>query len=182
MSKFDQFTKERLYLNNVSPRTIEWHKQSLKWLRVEEPSEADLRAVVLRMREAGLKASSVNCRLRSINAYLKWSGSPLKVPKLKEPVNVLATYSQKDITAFAAWKPKRDCKRRLQTLVLMLADTGCRISELLTLHWEDVNFDDLLVTVRGKGKQAADDSIQPGTETLPVQAQAGVQTRPGVFH
>jgi integrase/recombinase XerD len=83
-SKHEQFCKERLYLSNVSPRTIEWHKQSLKWLGIEEPTEDDLKAVVLRMREAGLKASSVNCRLRSINAYLKWSGSTLKVPKLKE--------------------------------------------------------------------------------------------------
>ena len=35
----------------------------------------------------------------------------------------------------------------------MLADTGCRITELLGLQWDDVNFDDLLVTVRGKGNK-----------------------------
>jgi integrase len=36
-------------------------------------------------------------------------------------------------------------------LVLALADTGCRISELLGLRWSDVNFDDLLITIKGKG-------------------------------
>jgi integrase/recombinase XerD len=153
-SRFEQFLKERTYLKNVSPRTIEWHKQSLKWLPGEQPTEDDLKAVVLSMREAGLRASSVNCRLRSINAYLKWNGSSLKVPKLKEPQKAMVTYSQKDISVFAAYKPKHYCERRLQCLLLSLADTGCRISELLGLRWENVNFDDLLVTVKGKGDKS----------------------------
>ena len=150
-SRFEQFIKERRYLKNVSERTVEWHDQSLKWLGIEEPTADDLKAVVLRMREAGLKASSVNCRLRSINAYLKWSGSPHKVPRLKEPSVVPATFSQSDIKRFAAYKPKHSSEKRLQVLMLSLADTGCRISELLNLRWEDVNFNDLLITVRGKG-------------------------------
>jgi len=154
MKGFDQFIRERQYLQNVSPRTVEWHQQSLKWLGIEEPNEDDLKRAVLRMREAGLKASSVNCRLRSINAYLKWCGSKLKVPKLKEEQKVLPTYAEKDIHAFLAWKPKRYYARRTQVIVLMLADTGCRISELLGLRWQDVNFDDLLVTVTGKGNKS----------------------------
>jgi hypothetical protein len=42
-SKHEQFCKERLFLTNVSPRTIECHKQSLKWLGIEEPTEGDLK-------------------------------------------------------------------------------------------------------------------------------------------
>ena len=33
----------------------------------------------------------------------------------------------------------------------MLADTGCRISELIQLQWKDIDFDNLLITVNGKG-------------------------------
>lgn len=149
--RFELFLRERTYLKNVSPRTIEWHAQSLKWLSMEDPTEDDLKAVVLRMREAGLKASSVNCRLRSINAYLKWSGSSLKVQKLKEPKLVLTVFSKADIQRFAAWKTRTVCERRLQTLVLMLADVGARITELLTLKWQEVDLDNLLVKLTGKG-------------------------------
>jgi len=150
-NRFEQFLKERLYLNNVSPRTIEWHTQSLKWLAVEQPTADDLKALVLRMREAGLKPSSVNCRLRSINAYLKWSGSSLKVPKLKEPTVIPPTFKPGDIQVIMKWKPKKFSERRLQALMLTLADTGTRLNEVLSLKWNQVDFDNLLITVTGKG-------------------------------
>ena len=62
MRKHEEFLKERKYLLNVSQRTIEWH-QALRWLGVEEPTAPQLKDCVIRMREAGLKASSVNCDL-----------------------------------------------------------------------------------------------------------------------
>jgi integrase len=73
--------------------------------------------------------------------------------KMKCEQKVLSTYAQEHIHVFVRWKPKTRCQRRLQVMVLMLADTGCRISELLGLRWSDVNLDDLLVTVRGKGNK-----------------------------
>ena len=84
-SKFTQFIKERRYLTNVSPRTIEWYEQSLRWLNTESPTDADLKSVVIAMRQKGLKATGCNCRGRAINAYLKWTGSALRIPKMKEP-------------------------------------------------------------------------------------------------
>jgi integrase/recombinase XerD len=153
---FERFLRERAYLHNVSPRTIEWHKQSLRWLAIEQPTEDDLKACVIRMREAGLTASSCNSRARSINAYLRWSslttGSALSIPKMKENTRVLPTYSVEDVRRFAAWKPGTKCGLRLQALILLLADTGLRIGEALALRWSDIDFDNLLLTVTcGKG-------------------------------
>jgi len=37
MSGFSHFTRERQYLTNVLPATLEWYKHSFKWL----PSESD---------------------------------------------------------------------------------------------------------------------------------------------
>ena len=48
MSKHGEFLKERKHLKNRSQRTIEWHEQSLAWLGVKEPTETDLKRVVLR--------------------------------------------------------------------------------------------------------------------------------------
>ncbi|HWR15137.1 MAG TPA: tyrosine-type recombinase/integrase [Terriglobales bacterium] len=161
-AKFEQFCKERQYLANVSPRTIEWYKESLKWLGTPDPTEDDLKAFVMRMRQKGLKATSCNNRIRAINAYLHWASgnsnikcSPMckhhRVSKLKEPQCVLPTFSQDDIKKFMNWKPKTKSRQRLQTLVLLLADTGVRLNEALDLKWDNVDLDNLLITVRGKG-------------------------------
>lgn len=51
------------------------------------------------------------------------------------------------------WKPKGKYQRRLHLLVLFLLDTGCRITEALTLHVRDIDLDNLLVRLDGKGRK-----------------------------
>lgn len=148
---FEAFCKERQYLQNVSPRTIDWYKESFDWLGVESPSESDLKSFVVRMRERGLKPSSCNNRIRAINAYLKWSKSPHRVSKLKEGERILPTYATDDIHKFMKWKPVGKFQARLQCVILLLADTGCRLGEALGLKWTEVDFDNLLLTLHGKG-------------------------------
>jgi len=50
-------------------------------------------------------------------------------------------------------KPKGFYQRRLHLLVLILLDTGCRISEALDLHVENIDMDNLLLTLNGKGQK-----------------------------
>jgi site-specific recombinase XerD len=85
----------------------------------------------MRMREKGLKATGCNCALRAINAYLRWSGSPLKVPALKEPQLILPTFTTSQVSRLVAWKPKDFYQTRLHLLTLLLLDTGCRHHALL---------------------------------------------------
>ena len=166
LPRFESFIQERKYLKNVSPRTIEWYEQSLAWLTVEQPTAEDLKNLVVRMREAGLKASSCNCHIRAINGYLHWAakGSDrachpacehLRVTKLMEDEYVPATYSRKEVARILAWKPRANkfYERRLHALLLSLFDTGMRISEALSLRVQDCNLEDLLVTVTGKGRK-----------------------------
>jgi len=103
------------------------------------------------MREKGLKATACNNRIRAVNAYLKWSGSPLRVPRLKEPDFILPTFTLDQVHRLTRYRPKTFYQRRLHTIVLMLLDTGCRISEALGLRVEDCDLDNLLLTVTGKG-------------------------------
>jgi integrase/recombinase XerD len=153
MPGFSQFIRERQYLHNVSPATLEWYKHSFKWLLTESPSQDELKDAVLRMREKGLKATGCNSAIRAINAYLRWSGSSLKIPQLKEPQLILPTFSASQIALLVNWKPKNFYQRRLHLLVLMLLDTGCRITEALTLRVCDLDLDNLLVTLDGKGRK-----------------------------
>jgi len=163
---FNDFIRERRYLNNVSPSTISWYTHALKWLPSESPTQAELKEVVLRMREKGLKATGCNAAIRAINAYLHWSsgagerkcGPGCKHPhiqQLKEPQLVLPTFTAAQVTRLVNWKPrpKHFHQRRLHLLTLLLLDTGCRITEALTLHVRDLDMDNMLLTLDGKGRK-----------------------------
>lgn len=161
---FSDFIRERQYLTNVSPSTLQWYKYSLKWLDTESPTQEDLKAAVLKMREKGLKATGCNSAIRAINAYVHWASagpdvrcSPAckhpKISEMKEPQNVLPTFTDKQVRSLVDWKPKGRLERRLHLILLFLFDTGARISEVLKLRVGDVNLDDLLVTLDGKGSK-----------------------------
>ena len=166
LPRFEQFIRERQFLANASAATIEWYTNSLKWLRSELPSDDELKDAVMRMREKGRKATGCNAALRAINAYLHWnSAGPekkcgpgcqhLRVPYLKEPQLVLPTFTAAQIKLIVRWKPrpKNFCQRRLHLLTLLLLDTGCRISEALTLRIRDVDLENMLLTLDGKGRK-----------------------------
>jgi integrase/recombinase XerD len=161
---FSQFKRERQYLNNVSATTLEWYTHALKWLPSEAPTQDELKEAVLRMREKGLKASGCNSAIRAINAYLHWA-SPEgthkccpqckhpRIAQLKEEGAILPTFSAVQVRQLVKWKPKDFYPRRLHLLVLFLLDTGCRITEALSLGVSEIDMDNLLVTLDGKGRK-----------------------------
>jgi len=161
---FSEFIRERQFLSNVSPSTLEWYKHSFKWLDTESPTQEDLKAAVLKMRAKGLRATGCNSAIRAINAYVHWAnagpdvkcGPTCKHPRiaqLKEPQNVLPTFTDKEIRSLVEWKPKDKLDRRLHLILLFLFDTGARIGEVLKVRVSDINLDDLLVTLDGKGNK-----------------------------
>jgi integrase/recombinase XerD len=153
LPRFEQFIRERQYIQNVTPATVTWYRNSLKWLASENPSQQELTDAVLQMREKGRRASGCNCTLRAINSYLRWSGSELKVPRLKEPQLILPTFTDEQVKRIVAWKTKRKCQKRLYALITFLLDTGCRITEALTLRVGEIDMDNLLATLDGKGRK-----------------------------
>jgi hypothetical protein len=56
LPKFEHFIRERLYLHNVTAGTISRYTEPFKWLPSESPSLDELKGMVVRMREKGLKA------------------------------------------------------------------------------------------------------------------------------
>jgi integrase/recombinase XerD len=159
--RFEQFVQEKKYLVGVSCATVEWYRASLKWLPGPSPDEAALKSAVMAMRERGLKASSCNCHIRAINSYLHWSTGAstkchaacahLKVAPVKEARRILPVFSNPDIQKIVKWKPRGFYQLRSRLFMLSLADTGCRSGEALALRWSDVDFDNLLLKLHGKG-------------------------------
>jgi site-specific recombinase XerC len=111
MTPFEQFLKEHRYLNNVSERSIEWYKLAFKWLPNENPSESELKQTVIRMREEGLSARSINSYRTALNAYLHWLMSPEtkchpgcshpRIARMRVEEKVLPVYSPADVGVFA---------------------------------------------------------------------------------
>jgi len=163
----ERFTKERQYLKGVTPTTLAWYRHSFQAFRpaLERGycSTSEFKAGIiqriegLRVEGRGNKAVSINTYLRCLKAFLKWAyeegviQESVKLSWLKEEQKVLATLNESHIRGFLGWKPATTAGTRLHCLICLLLDTGVRISEALGLTKEDVDFENLVLKVRGKG-------------------------------
>jgi integrase/recombinase XerD len=160
-----KFIRERQIVTNVTPSTVEWYRQSLCFLPSESPSLDDLKNMVMRMRETR-SAVGCNSAIRAINGYLHWNTVGLerkcgpgcvhpRAPKLKEPQVIMPTFTMEQVKRMVAWRPKAKSQpqRRMHVLTLILLDTGCRISEALGERPRDIDLDNLLMTLDGKGRK-----------------------------
>jgi site-specific recombinase XerD len=165
----ERFVQERSILNNVSPATLQWYRYSLKAfqpvLEAEFEAMASFRASViqrigeLQKQGRGNKAVSVNTYLRCLKAFMAWLYTeqivkePFKLAWLKEEQKILATFNAQQIRKLVQWKPMTRSDSRLHVLALTALDTGIRVSELLGLKREDVDFQNCTLRVRGKGNK-----------------------------
>ncbi|MBA2339232.1 MAG: tyrosine-type recombinase/integrase [Pyrinomonadaceae bacterium] len=132
------------------------------WKRVLGDKEIDkqsLKDFVIGMREANISPASCNVYIKAFNGYLIWLfeneyiPEPLHIKHLKAEKKIIKPFNDSQLKALITFKPKKFCEHRLHTLLLLLIDTGVRIDEALSLRRNDVDFDSLLVLVRGKGKK-----------------------------
>jgi integrase/recombinase XerD len=162
---FNQFTRERKHLHNVSPNTLEWYKYSfrafephLSEVTTDHPTlRGVLKLAVVALSESGLQPSSLNDYVRAMNAFLHWGkeegylADHVRLDYLKEPQKVIETLKPQQVRDVLAWKPDGFAEQRLASIMALLLDTGLRISEALGLLRTDIDFDNLLIRVEGKG-------------------------------
>jgi integrase/recombinase XerD len=145
---FEKFVQERRYLHNVSPKTERIYRAAWRKWQKHGPDPVGF---VSGMREGGMNATGCNMYIRSMNAFFNWGGNP-PIRKLREEEKVPPTFGPSDVQKLLRYKPSPS-ERRINNLVLLLLDTGVRINEALSLQRADVDFDNLLFLVRGKGKK-----------------------------
>ena len=164
---FDQFVQERTYLHNVSPKTIEWYRYSFKafspHLGQGFACDADLKeatkAAVMSLAASKLQPSSVNDYLRAIRAFLTWlhteghASERIKIAYLRAEEKTIEIFTSQQVERFVRWRPRTFAEHRLSTMIHSLLDTGLRISEITALRWEDVDLDNMLLKVKGKGNK-----------------------------
>ena len=162
---FEQFLAERRYLRNVTTSTLEWYETAFKALQktlgadVPPLTKSNLQQFVVAMRQRGMKPVSCNTYIKAVNAFCLWLHDEghveerLQLSLLRVEQRVLQTLSDRSMQTLVNQKPKRFDDWRLHALVCLLLDTELRIDEALTLRTSDVDFDNLLVTVFGKGRK-----------------------------
>jgi integrase/recombinase XerD len=158
---FEQFITERKYVKGVSAATVQWYRSSWKCFQPYLTGENIRQGLIsgIEALSANNSAISINTYLRCIRAFLRWAhteghlAANVTVPKLKEEQKTLSTFTPEHVRRFIQWTPSKPAEKRLQTLVLLLLDSGVRIHEAQTLRRESVDLENLLVTVSGKGRQ-----------------------------
>ena len=164
---FEEFKTERRYLQNVSPKTLEWYTYSFRAFRADFEGVAiatqcikqALKRGVANLASSALQPSSINDYVRAMNAFLRWCHTEghlselIKIGYLKEERKIIQTFSPQQVKALLSWKPRAFSEHRLHALVATLLDCGLRIQEALELRREQVDLENLLVKVKGKGEK-----------------------------
>jgi len=169
--------------DGLSPRTVEWHRSHLKRLvsyldkDVAAVSAHDIRDFVAHLRnrswryvghpthppvEGGLSIATIHGCIRSLKRFFSWlekegiifdnPTARLRLPKLPDRVpKGIAPSDFRKLLASCNGSETRELRDR--AILLFLADTGCRAGEVCSLKVRDLNLDEGIAIVKGKGRK-----------------------------
>ncbi len=157
---------------NASPHTIASYRRDLSQLaEYLEERKVQLRGIdnfvlrgfLARLHEMNNKKSTIARKLASIRSFFqfclkkKWlEDNPAKVVSTpKQDKHVPTFLSEEEMKHFLdiPQKPEKALDLRDRALLELLYATGIRVSELVGMDVDDVNFLERLIMVRGKGKK-----------------------------
>jgi integrase/recombinase XerD len=168
---FKKFLTERVYLKNITPATQLNQEKAWRRFRPLLPTDSTaltkdalVQAVASLVSKPGprgrlLSVGCVNAFIRPFNAFLRWLhteghiSTTLKLPLRKGEVTVIKAFTPEHVTRLLDYQPQGMNDTRISALVWLILDTGLRIQEALNLRRGDVDFENLLVTVMGKGRK-----------------------------
>lgn len=159
---FEQFIKERKYFRNLSERTLSFYIETYNYFKqvgaFDDLSKQSLQNAVITFRERGTGIGGINAYIRGVNAFLKWlhqehKYEDLSLKQLKGSQPILRSLTDEELKIIVRYKPKTFTEKRLKSVLLLMIDTGLRVNECLTLEKAKIDFDNLLLSVTGKGNK-----------------------------
>ena len=168
-------------VNDLSPRTIDDYAQKVGafvmfcWAQgIKEPKEVTpnhVRVFLLLLRDR-IKAVSVRDYYGCINRFFNWlleenilEHNPMeRMRPPRVPKQIIQPFSPDDIRRMLA-VPNADSFRgyRNRAIILTFLDTGLRLSELAAIRLADIDFDNGIIKVLGKGRKER--FVRVGKET-----------------
>ena len=181
---FEAYRKE-LIQSDRDPKTIVRYWQVVSsyqtWLGDRQPDIATAKEFLAYLRDEGYRPRSVRLYYHALRLFLQFLGQILKL-RLRKERTLPPYYSRGDIETLIAQAEKglyhqtEAQKQRNKCLVLVLAYTGLRKSELLNLAVSDLDFNHYIIRVRkGKGRK---DRVIPMAERIivPLRQQCAGKT------
>src|SRR5262245_51602495 len=151
------FLADGRYLRNWSERTIETYQRALTSFGATPLTRPGLNTWVMTLRQRGLSVTTVNILARAVSSYLSWLHAEghhherLRIKQLPNPPKPIKVFSDTDVRRIVAFRPKGRNQPRTWTLLVLMLDTGLRLSEALTLKRQHVDLTGLAIKVLGKG-------------------------------
>jgi site-specific recombinase XerD len=161
MELFDRFLQERTYLKGVSPETLRYYR----WVRraflpiLTQPTKTAMMERIQAMLAEGISPVSVNTYLRGFRAYINWLHQEghlkevFKVQMLKTEQKVIQALSSEMVNRILKFSPQTTNDRRIHVFICLLLDSGIRLSEALALRKDDIDFDNMVLKIHGKGNK-----------------------------
>lgn len=168
---FASYLQHGRYLRGWSPKTEVVYQRAFTSFQAGSTdsnlSKASLEAWLIWMRKRELAPACINIYIRAMNAFCGWLKEEghltetLKLKQVPDPKKPITVFSPDDIRRITSYKPYGFTELRTWVLLQTLLDTGCRINELLTLSSTNIDFDNLLLTVLGKGNKTRKAPFSP---------------------
>jgi site-specific recombinase XerD len=164
---FTRFLEHRQWLGNITGKTVSWYAQTFRLLLRLQPdltepaqlTKGSLQTVVVKMRARGLCPESCNTRITALNCFVGWLHTEGLLPtrfhlaKLRTEHRLVPTLTDEQLKRLIQFRPKSLHQWRPYVLTLALVDSGLRIEEALTLRPTDLDMNNLLFKVFGKGRK-----------------------------
>lgn len=183
---WEKFIKDKKYLKRISSKTISDYECAWNaWKRFlpEDPKQIDanvVNAVKIGLQEmrvpskrrpvtmVPLSIISVNSYLKVFRTFVRWlnirdgNGDPVPVELIIQPKLVPRTFTEEQLEKILTARTECMEAMRVQLLAKIYLDTGARAEEILGLRREDVNLDDCLIKLEGKGARERVVPFSPG--------------------
>ena len=154
---------------NLSPRTIKNYGKQIDYLiryleqekgvtHIQDVEPAYIKSFLLEMKKTGHTPNYINDLLKAYKVYFRYAYNEgytktlltEKIQNVKSPKVIIRTFSEQELKKMANYyQGYTYLEIRNKVIMLMLIDTGIRLSELIGLTEEQLKFD--YIIIRGKG-------------------------------
>lgn len=154
----------------------------------------DLEGFMISLREKNVSESTRQYYWKIVKSYFSWASKrkglgienpavDLEMPSVPDPE--VLPYTEQEIKALlnackmseesqtekrSTWKFKRPTAERDQLLILVLLDTGVRVSELCRIQYKDINIENQSIHIHAfeTGKKSRDRMVYVGKRTMQI--------------